>query len=175
MKSENPLNLDVLNQSCVNPDVFFGECASGVDALVKLKAYWEEIIGMYPVHLQAYIRCIEWMKLLKVFVKRWSVDCCDSDIAKYCRKVSDEQPFMRKQMKERRLIMTGIRKHREWMEGAETPYPRELIESVPLDWWYRSVWIPKVEAFIQKWTSDYVPDDIKRSLAEVKERYSIDR
>ena len=58
MKSENPLNLDVLNQSCVNPDVFFGECASGVDALVKLKAYWEEIIGMYPVHLQAYIRCM---------------------------------------------------------------------------------------------------------------------
>ena len=175
MKSENPLNLDVLNQSCVNPDVFFGECFTGVEGLVRLKVYWEEIIGMYPVHLQAYIRCMEWMELLGVFVKRWGVDCCDDDIVKYCRKVGDERPVIKKQMEERRQDMTGIRKHREWIESPNPPYPRELIESVSLDWYYRSVWIPKVEAFIQKWTSDYVPDDIKRSLAEIKERYPIDR
>ena len=167
MKSENPLNLDVLNQSCVNPDVFFGECASGVDALVKLKAYWEEIIGMYPVHLQAYIRCMEWMELLGVFVKRWGVDCCDNDIVKYCRKVGDERPVIKKQMEERVQDVREIMSHREWIKGQTPLFPWDLF--------YQNHWILKVEAFIQKWTSDYVPDDIKRSLAEVKERYPIDR
>ena len=92
MESERRVNLDVLNQSRVNPDVFFGECATGEEGLVKLKAYWEEISGMYPVHLRAYIRCMEWMELLGVFVKRWGEDCGDSDIAKYCRRWAMNNP-----------------------------------------------------------------------------------
>ena len=33
---------------------------------------------------------------------------------------------------------------------------------------YRNRWVPMVEAFEQKWGSDYVPADIKSSLDEVK-------
>ena len=120
----------------------------------------------YPLYLQVHIRSMEWMELLGVFVDRWGVDCCDADLLRCCRMVRREQPVYVAQIEGRCRDLTGIRKYREWIERPNPPCPR--------DFYYQKIWIPKVEAFIQKWTSDYVPDDVKRSLAEAKERYPID-
>ena len=159
----------------VNPDVFYGECATSEEGLVKLKTYWEQISGMYPVHLQAYIRSMEWMELLGVLVDQWGVDCCDADILRCCRIIHDERPVLEEQLEEKDKDVIGIRKHREWIESPNPPFPRDLISLCSQDWYFRTIWIPKVETFIRKWTSVYVPDDVKRSLAEVKEQYPIDR
>ena len=100
-------------ERCVDPDVFFGECATSKEALEKLKMYWEQISGMYPGHLQAYIRSLEWLVLLGVFVERSGVGCCDDYILRCCRMVHDERPVLKEQMKEKYRDVTGIRKHRE--------------------------------------------------------------
>ena len=81
--------------------------------------------------------------------------------------VQEEHPTFLAQVEERVHDVGEIRNQREWIEAQNHPFPRVLF--------YQNHWIPKVEAFIQKWTSEYVPDDVKRSLAEVKERYPIDR
>ena len=162
------------SENRVNPDVFYGECATSEEALEKLKGYWDQISRIYPVHLQAYIHSKEWLKLLGVFVDRWGVECTDVDIFMCCRMIHDEQPVLEEQLEEKDKDVIEIRKHREWIESPNPPFPRDLISSCSQDWYFQTIWIPKVETFIRKWTSVYVPDDVKRSLAEVKERYPVD-
>ena len=157
----------------VDPDVFYGECATSEEALKKLKGFWEQISRMYPAHLQAYIHSKEWLKLLDVYMDLWDEECSDVDIYMCCRKIHDERPELVEQLEEKDQDVIGIRKHREWIESPNPTFPR--ISSCSQDWHFQTIWIPEVEAFIKNWTSVYVPDDIKRSLAEVKERYSIDQ
>ena len=104
--------------------------------------------------------------MLEAFIRRWGMHCASADMNRCFVIVQEEQPIFVAQCKERVREVEEIRNHREWIEGPNHPFPRVLF--------YHNLWVPKVEAFIQKWSSDYVPDDVKRSLAEVKELYPID-
>ena len=104
--------------------------------------------------------------MLEVFVDQWGVDCTTADLLRCCRMVREEQPAYLAQVEERYHDVIRIRNHREWIESPNPPFPRDLF--------YQNLWIPRVEAFVRRWTDDYVPDDIKRSLAEATERYPID-
>ena len=139
------------------------ECENEIE---KLMTCWEQIGVKYPLYLQVQFRVMEWMPMLDSFVERWGVDCCTADISRCVRVVRGEMLTYTAQIFERYQDVTGIRKHRKWIERPSPPFPR--------DFFYRYLWIPKVEAFIQKWTIDCVPDDILTSLAEAKERYPID-
>ena len=101
------------------------------------------------------------------FVQKWGIDYVPVDIERSFVVIEEEQPIFEAQCHEWILTVEEISNHREWIEELNYPFPR-----VPS---YHNYWIPRVEAFIRKWTSDYVPDDVKRSLAEAKERYPIDR
>ena len=98
------------------PVDFFGECADWENAIEKLMTYWEQIGVMYLLYLQVHIRSMEWMELLGVFVDRWGVDCATADLLRCCRMVREERSVYLAQIEEGYHDVTGIRKHREWIE-----------------------------------------------------------
>ena len=105
--------------------------------------------------------------MVEVFVQKWGMDCVPADIKRSFVVVKEEQPIFVAQCNKRVREVEIIRNHHEWVKNLNHPFPRILS--------YHNYWIPRVEAFIQKWSSDYVPDDIKRSLAKVKELYPINQ
>ena len=149
------------------PVDFFCKCAECENDIKKLMKYWEQIGVMDSLCLQVHIRSMEWIPMLDLFVERWGEYCATAELHRCYEIVLEEQSTFMAQVEERSHDVKGIRNYRKWIEGSNPPFPRDLF--------YRNLWIPKVEAFIQKWTGDYVPDDVKRSLAEAKERYPIDR
>ena len=148
------------------PVDFFAVYDVSENGIEKLMTYWDQISAMNPLYLQVHIRSMGWMPLLGVFVDRWGIDSATADILRCCRVVRDELPVYLAQLEERYNDVMGIRDYREWIESPNPPFPRDLF--------YQNLWIPRVEAFVRRWTDDYVPDDIKRSLAEATERYPID-
>ena len=149
------------------PVDFFRKCSECENDIKKLMKYWKRIGAKDSLCLQVHIRSVGWIPMLEVFIERWGLYCASADLHRCYVMVKKEQPTFLAQCEERVHDVGEIRNHREWIEGQKYPFPRVLF--------YQNHWIPKVEAFIQKWTSEYVPDDVKRSLAEVKERYPIDR
>ena len=149
------------------PVDFFRRCAECENGIEKLMEYWEQISVMDSLYLQVHVRSMEWIPMLELFLEQWGEDCATADLHRCYEMVLEEQPTFMEHVEERYRDVKGIRNHREWIESPNPPFPQDLF--------YRNLWIPRVEAFIRKWTSDYVPDDVKRSLAEARERYPIDR
>ena len=145
----------------------FRKCAECENDIKKLMKYWKRIGAKDSLCLQVHIRSMEWIPMLELFIERWGEYCASADLHRYYVMVQEEQPTFLVQVEERVHDVGEIRNQREWIEAQNHPFPWALF--------YQNHWIPKVEAFIQKWTSEYVPDDVKRSLAEVKERYPIDQ
>ena len=61
--------------------------------------------------------------------------------------------------------VTEIKDHIAWINKKRYLFPRVQF--------YHNHWIPMIEAFEQNLGSDYVPADIKSSLAEVKKLYPL--
>ena len=149
------------------PVDFFRKCAECENDIKKLMKYWERIKLMDSSCLQVHIHSMEWIPMLEKFLERWGEYCASADLHRCYVMVQGEQTIFLKQVEERIHEVREIMSHREWIEGKTPPFSWDLF--------YQNHWIPKVEVFIQKWTSEYVPEYVKRSLAEVKERYPIDQ
>ena len=105
--------------------------------------------------------------MVEVFIQKWGMNCVPVDIERSFVVVEEEQSIFMAQCSKQVREVEMIRTHHEWIENPNHPFPRVST--------YHNYWVPRVETFIQKWSSDYVPGDIKSSLAEVKELYPIDR
>ena len=145
----------------------FDKCAEYQDDLKGIRKLWECISITCSPFLYVQHRHRRWILLVDAFVQKWGIDYVPVDIESSFDEVEKEQPIFDVQCNEWNLDMEEISNHHEWIRSLNYPFPR-----VPS---YHNYWIPRVEAFMQKWSSDYVPADIKSSLAEVKELYPINQ
>ena len=143
----------------------FEECAKYKDDMKEIRKLWEYINTMYSFFLQVQVCHRQWIPLLVVFVQKWSIDYVPVDIERSFVVVEEEQPVFKDQCHEWILTVEEINNHRETIEQLNSLFPRVQF--------YQNHWIPRVKAFIRQWSSGHVPDDIKRSLAVVKEMYPI--
>ena len=97
------------------------------------------------------------------FLNQWGNYCASDDVHKCYLMVVKEKTIFLDQVKERKSEVNEILCHHEWVEREKPLFPQGSF--------YQNHWIPKVEAFVRKWTSAYVPKYVKKALAEVKERY----
>ena len=145
----------------------FKKCAEIEHDMKGIRELWERISITCSMFLQVRHHHRRWISLGEAFVRKWGIDYVPVDIESSFDEVEKEPPIFDVQCNECYLDMEEISNHHEWIRSLNYPFPR-----VPS---YHNYWIPRVEAFMQKWSSDYVPADIKSSLAEVKELYPIDR
>ena len=149
------------------PVDFFCKCAECENDIEKLMKYWEQIGVMDSLCLQVHIRSVGWIPMLEAFIRKWGMHSVSADIKRSFVIVEEEQPIFVAQCNERVREVEIIRNHHEWIKNLNHLFPQGSS--------YHNYWIPRVEAFMQKWSSDYVPADIKSSLAEVKELYPTNR
>ena len=169
--SQYPKVLNINSREGLFPDDLrfegFDECAEYEDDMKGIKELWEYISTTYLSFLQVQNRSCQWILMVEVFIQKWGIDYVPVDIESSFGEVEKEQPIFVAQYNGWIREVEIIRNHHEWIENLNHTFPR--VSS------YHNYWILRVKAFIQKWSSDYVPDDIKNSLAVVKELYPIDQ
>ena len=105
----------------------------------------------------------EWLKLVEKFIKNYGWDNVPDHLQSYIEVVKANEPIYTTECTKWNHELKTIKHHMK--QCVEMP-------AIPQAQFFCNYWVPRVEAFVNKWGSEYVPDRILSTLADVKQFYS---
>ena len=104
----------------------------------------------------------EWLELVNKFTDNYGWDNVPDHLQSYIEVVKAYEPIYTTECTEWNHELTTIKHHME--RCVEMP-------AIAQAQFFHNYWVPRVEAFVNKWGSEYVPDQILSTLAAVKKFY----